>query len=111
MLVVRQDRKRIIRDRRVMLLLPYLMVDLLVLPVEVIWVLLLGMGAARSVVGVVGSKGGLPAIGIEGHEILGGLCQGLASLCVRNGDLLDVVRVSGAVEWPVVCRGVDGGEE
>lgn len=92
-----------------MLLLPYLMVDLLVLPVEVIWVLLLGMGATRSVVGVVGSKGGLPAIGIEGHEILGGLCQGLASLCVR--DLLDVVRVSGAVEWPVVCRGVDGGEE
>ena len=95
-----------------MLLLPYLMVDLLVLPVQVIWVLLLlGVRATRRVVGVVGSKGGLPAIGIEGHEILGSLCQGLASLCVGNGDLLDVVRISCGVEWPVVCRGVDGGEE
>jgi hypothetical protein len=110
MLVGVQKRKRIMRDRRVVLL-PYLMVNLLVLPVKVVRVLLVWMGPTRRAVGVVGSKGGLPAISIEGHEVFSGLGQGLASLGVGKGDLLDVVRVPGGIEGPVVGGGVDGGEE
>ncbi len=76
MLVGIHIRKRIMGNRRVLVVVSYLMVNLLLLTVKGVWmVLLLWMWTTRWVVGViVGSKVCLPAIGIKGHELLCRLC-------------------------------------